>query len=77
MHRRSISIVFASIMISACASTHNESKLSTEEKTQHRAEIQLEQAQANESRYRALNRSAQARAQVKASVARAQQGRPQ
>ena len=76
MQKRSISALVASIMISACASTHNDTKLSTEEKTKHRAEIQLEQAQANEARYRALKRASEARAQVKASDARAQQGKP-
>ena len=77
MHKKSISLLVASIMISACASTQNGSKLSPEEKAVRRAEIQLEQAQANESRYRVLKRASEARAQVKASDARAQQGRPQ
>ena len=77
MRTKSISVLVASIMISACASTQNGSKLSPEEKAVRRAEIQLEQDQTNQSQYREWKRESEARSQVKASDARAQQGKPQ
>ena len=77
MRTKSISIVVASIMISACASTQNDNKLSAEEKAARGAEIQLEQAQTNQYRYREWKQESAAREQVKATDARAQQGKPQ
>ena len=65
MRTKSISIVLASIMISACASTQNDNKLSAEEKAARGAEIQLEQAQTNQYQYREWKQESAAREQVK------------